>query len=259
MKKINLFYWPISNLKTFSNFCQIYFAKIIKKIPNFLKTWDGAKFKVINLNSNLGTISEIWHEKAYGDLSGIKHIKNPIVIDIGANIGAFSVFACHRLNNPYIYAFEPEISNFRLLEHNIALNNLQNQIDANKKAVCAVVGSRVLNVTDEGSGNNSFHMDQPCKKTENVLCTNLSEIFEKKNINVCNLLKIDCEGSEYEIILNAPDALFRKIENIIIEIHPVRGYSPEELKSFLTARGYILEISKGNGSVLIASRNNVIS
>lgn len=82
--------------------------------------------------------------------------------------------------------------------------------------------------------------------------------FFKKGIDRCNLLKLDCEGSEYEIILNIPDTLFGKIDNIIVEVHPVQGYSSEKIGSFLTDHGYIIDVSKGNGSVLIASRNNVI-
>jgi hypothetical protein len=84
------------------------------------------------------------------------------------------------------------------------------------------------------------------------------EIFEKNNIKICSLLKIDCEGAEYEILFNTTDELFRRIENIFFEIHPIKDHLPEELKIFLTKKGYVLEVSKTDGSVLFASRKNAI-
>lgn len=255
MKKSNPLYWFDANAKTFSNFPWMYMCKTLGRVPKCMKMWDGTLFNVLNLNSNIGTIIEVWHEKDYGTLEEIAHQEGAVIIDIGANIGAFTLFASKKPNVAMIYAFEPESNNFQLLEKNIILNKLADRVRAVKKAVCGSAGKRLLNVADDSSGNNSFMMEQPYKSAEEVSCTTLSDVFAENNIEVCHLLKLDCEGSEFEILLSAPNELFKKIVTLFVEIHPVPGHSPDMLKKLLVDQGYNVSISKTNGAVLIATKN----
>lgn len=254
MNRSSSLYWLYANIKTFSNFPQIYISKALGTLPKYLRTWNGAKFSVLNLNSNVGTVIEVWHDKAYGDLGEIFTIPNPVVIDIGANIGAFTIYACKKFSNPRVYAFEPEKNNFNLLANNIVLNEFVDQAVAVEKAVCGTAGNRTLNVAGESSGNNSFDMDQPYTGSQKVACTTLADIFKENRIDFCHLLKIDCEGSEYEVLLGADSSLFEKIGTIVVEVHPVTGYSMDDIKGVLTRHGYSIRLSESNGAVIIAQR-----
>lgn len=244
--------WLFASLFTFSNFYLIFFYKISGVIPTYLRTWSGVKFKVLNLNSNLYTLLEIWYERVYGDLSELSTKKGPVVIDIGANIGAFSMFALKKLTQPQIFAYEPEKNNFELLRTTIALNGSGGRVFPFKQAVYGHEGKMNLSIAGESSGKNSIELDQHSGKSEEVECTTLSLIFKENSIYFCDLLKIDCEGSEYELLLNTPKDVFKKIGTIILEWHQVVGHSIEELQSFLENVGFVIEKSKYCGSTLIA-------
>jgi FkbM family methyltransferase len=221
-------------------------------MPAYLRTWNGVKFKVLNLNSNLYTVLEVWYEGVYGDLSELSTKKSPVVIDIGANIGAFSMFALKRLHQPRIYAYEPEKNNFELLCNSIELNNSRDLVFPFKQAVYGHEGKMNLSIAGESSGKNSIELDQHSGKSEQVYCTTLSLIFKDNGISFCDLLKIDCEGSEYELLLNTPRDIFKKIGMIILEWHIVKNHSIDELISFLENTGFMIEKSKKCGSTLIA-------
>ena len=70
------------------------------------------------------------------------------------------------------------------------------------------------------------------------------QIFDNNNITNCDFLKLDCEGSEYEIIKNLPTEYFKKIKKMIIEYHMADTH-PElltELMEVLKSQQYKLEI-----------------
>ena len=64
--------------------------------------------------------SIIFENKTYHK-HGVKIPKNATIIDIGANVGVFSIFAMTRFEEPQIYAFEPVAPIFKLLEKNVSM------------------------------------------------------------------------------------------------------------------------------------------
>ncbi|MEI8012980.1 MAG: hypothetical protein WCI27_10985, partial [Candidatus Omnitrophota bacterium] len=64
--------------------------------------------------SDLMIISEVWHERAYCP-EGFNIDRDSTVIDLGAHIGAFAIFAAKQAAQGKIFAFEPYSSNYRLL------------------------------------------------------------------------------------------------------------------------------------------------
>ena len=80
-------------------------------------------------------------------------------------------------------------------------------------------------------------------KSVTVNSISLQQIFDNNNIEYCDFLKLDCEGSEYEIIKNLPTPYFKKIKKMIIEYH-MADTNPElldELISILKSQNYTLE------------------
>lgn len=69
-----------------------------------------------------------------------------------------------------------------------------------------------------------------------------------------DLLKVDCEGAEFEVFLNAPDALLKRISRIACEYHPVAGHAIYELRQRLEELGFTVEREGGPVGILRAAR-----
>src|ERR1035437_4575903 len=75
-----------------------------------------------------------------------------------------------------------------------------------------------------------------------VPATWLASIFDLYEIKDCALLKIDCEGAEYEILENLPPVYFQRIYAIRLEIHRRSdGRTPQDLFRFIESQGFAVE------------------
>jgi len=83
-------------------------------------------------------------------------------------------------------------------------------------------------------------------KTVTVNSISLQRIFDDNNIENCNFLKLDCEGTEYEILENLPTFYFKKIEKIVIEYHMADSHPEllDQLKKLLISQNYNIKIKK---------------
>lgn len=131
-------------------------------------------------------------------------------IDIGAHIGGTTVLLAK--SGVKVWAVEPCNGNFELLDENVRRNKLDNVVLYNK-AVGAEAGKRTLYVERVNTGLCSFYGKG--NDTQEVEIITLDDIL--KEMETCDLLKMDCEGSEYEILMNQKD--FSKIKNIVAELH----------------------------------------
>lgn len=160
----------------------------------------------------------------YGIHDGLlPHIKKAkIGIDIGAHIGSFSVFAAGA-SSATIYAFEPFPQNQAMLQANSTINGYQKQIIPIQKAVAAKEGSLELYTTYDSALISSFKDHAPkyggtVQGSFSVQATTLEAFFKEKNIEFCDFIKVDCEGCEYEIFLNLPEYIYKKIGAISMEM-----------------------------------------
>ena len=136
--------------------------------------------------------------------------QNPqVVVDIGAHIGGTAILAASL--GADVYAYEPEQDNYNLLLENIKLNNLEHKIHCFKKGV-GTPGKKTLYLNPKNSGMATFEKISDIPQGIEVI--GIWNVF--KDIDHCDLLKIDCEGAEYEFIKNLP---YPKIDNISLELH----------------------------------------
>jgi len=74
-----------------------------------------------------------------------------------------------------------------------------------------------------------------------IQCVTLDDVFKKNKIDKCDLLKMDCEGAEFEIIYNASSECLDKIEEIRMEYHCFEeGQTVQKLIDFLKDAGFKL-------------------
>lgn len=208
-------------------------------IINFKKGYllhlrNGLKFEALHF-MDAWTLSEVFNEKIYN----FKPKKSTYtVIDIGANIGDFSIFAASKSKNVKVYSFEPIKTTYRQLLNNIGLNSLEKQIIPFN---LAVGGSkkRLKLFVSKLSGLASIYKTRGEKEYKTVDCTTLADIFSTNKISRCHYLKIDCEGAEYQIIKKCPEKTLKKIDFMAIEYHDiVPGESPDSLAKYLRKSGF---------------------
>jgi FkbM family methyltransferase len=123
-----------------------------------------------------------------------------VVLDIGANIGYFSlIFSTLVGENGRVYAFEPDPNNFKILKKNIEINNIKNVILI-QKAVSNTSKSISLYLCDYNHAQHRIYPSSRCNEKIDVESTTIDEYLAKIDFNKINFVKMDVEGSEYDVI-----------------------------------------------------------
>ena len=220
-------------------------------MTNLLKFSDIAG-NVIDLSS-----SENYKNHAFAEHSCVVHILKQFntdfywflkdqeelnMIDLGANIGLFSIFAapvCER-----IFSVEPTPSHFSLMKELVDLAGVKN-IEMLNLAVGLEDGESEFNIHERNSTMNSFisHRTDPHSgKTVKVKTKTLNSIIDSLDIDRVGFVKMDIEGFENEIIFEESfEEALTKIDGMYVEVHDFeeRGMMAEnfnkisdKLKSF---------------------------
>ena len=178
-----------------------------------------------------------------------RRLTGGILVDVGANIGAFTLLL-RSVSPLHIVAYEPQPFLFKLLQWNIGFNRLTG-VDArnvacgskrgevafslgiNGSIVCESSTSKkkpvsaspmVSNLDDEAE------MTQSGDAVVNVPATILDE--DLADAPSVSLLKIDCEGFEYEVLQGAAGLIKRHRPQLVLEVHPTQlenfGHSTEK-------------------------------
>ena len=166
------------------------------------------------------------------------------VVDVGANIGCFTVLAA-RLVGPEgrVVAFEPDPNNLTRLQRNIALNRLKNVT-----VLPNAIGDRTASVDLFGGGSSLFpslfdkvddRQDPTLRGTVSMIA--LADALEMCQVTRVDYLKLDCEGAEHLIFSTLPPETARCIDQITMEIHKIPGYENDDLMSQLIKLGYSLD------------------
>jgi FkbM family methyltransferase len=169
--------------------------------------------------STNGCIQEIVKRNEYR-LEQFATIENGTFIDIGANCGIATIILAKQNPNSLVYSFEPDPSVFKVLEENVKLNNLSNVILFNK-AMCRKETKTIeLCLHPSYSGGNTTCADKAVFTNNTIVeCVSFDEIIETYKISKIDLLKIDCEGAEYEILYESERFKERIVKAIVGEFH----------------------------------------
>lgn len=168
-------------------------------------------------------------------------INNPVVIDIGANAGFFSVFSLYKLKNPKIICFEPIKRNFALLQNTLSAAKNDNLLIVNK-AVNDKNGELILKFdkTMEFTTSASLYDNPYGSDEEIVISITLESIFSDYNLSKIDILKLDCEGAEYNIIYNTCSHFFEKVNCITMETHKGKNENENncQLANYISNLGF---------------------
>ena len=249
-------------IRTYKNWpiCFLDYLGLLKNRELIYHLRNGVKYKIKGGSGAFQIINETWILNHYSPNPKFAIKDNFIVIDVGANIGSFSIFAGKSAQKIEVFSYEPVKENFGLLLENIKINNLQNVKPFNL-ALSNQRGKKKIYINKSDSGAYSFlaahsFFNFNKKYYLEVGCITLKDVFELNKIGKCNFLKIDVEGAEYEILFNTPKEIFRKIHLICLEFHDALTapkYTHQDLMSFLTDLNF--EVKKHNKFNLLYAIN----
>jgi len=189
------------------------------------------------------TIGTVFLSRDYGQIPD-----NIVIFDIGANIGAFSLYAIASSSSSTVYAYEPMPSNFSLLQENIRDNGFEEKIIAIPYGLSAKTERRRLYVSDLDV-DHSLYAKEHGGQWMDIPCVSLQEALHTHGISRCDLLKLDCEGAEYECLYSASEYL-DAFHEIRLEYHDekVRSMGPEynieSLIQYLIDKGFVVKLHK---------------
>ncbi len=125
-----------------------------------------------------------------------KHInKGDVVLDIGAHIGYYTLIAARSVGNKgKVYAFEPDLKNFKLLKKNVEENKYKNVVLVNK-AVTDISGEVNLFINRKNTGDHRIYDSGGKRKTIGIQAIRLDDFFKNKTKRI-DLIKMDIQGSE---------------------------------------------------------------
>ena len=167
--------------------------------------------------------------------------KDSICLDIGANIGSFTVFLSGIAK--HVYAFEPEPNNFKQLQENT--KHLDN-VEIFDIALSHKLGYETLYTCPTNTGMHRMYKSKWCEGGEQIKVpvSTIDITFILNHFTpTINFVKIDVEGFEYNVIMGMMNIIKRDHPTIMMEWHPPSlieaGTNPEDLYSFMIHRlGY---------------------
>ena len=240
------------------------------------------KTKIVHLNKYETDYlyNEIFNDKVY-IREGITINDGDTIIDIGANIGLFTLFVNLKCKEPHVFSFEPSREVYEVLKINSRLYGAHTKVynkgvsDRRKREIYTyypdstvfsgfasdetedreVLGRVIKNIIEDKIQTDDINLKKYTDeisggrlKSEFYECDviSVSDIIEENKIQKVDLLKIDAEKSELEILNGIKSEDWPKIKQIVMEVHDNKGGKLEKTKSILKEKGFLVSVKEEN-------------
>lgn len=167
----------------------------------------------------------------------------PLVIDIGANTGFFALYVKQRWPDAKLMCFEPMPDNCDQLKKNIGANQLDG-VDLYQRGVAGTCARATLHVHAKNIGGHSIYAERAGSVSIPISVVDIGTVLNLAGDAPCDLLKIDCEGCEYDIINSLTREQAERISQILYEPTPAL-YDANALNARLRQLGYTVSYRKG--------------
>lgn len=217
------------------------------------------------INAVKWVIKQVFYEKVYSP-PGFEIGPSDTVIDIGANMGIFALYAASKAVRGKVIAVEPT-SVINCLKSSIELNQTSNiepihMAIGNDGESLEITIHPHFNILNHGSAWRQplvtrlliqlhLHLTHRDKirisklKKETSPTISLATLIDKYSLQNIDLLKVDCEGAEYNLFRTLPPKYFTRINKMAIEFHEFdRTQRYKELLTILHQHGYSTKISR---------------
>lgn len=180
-------------------------------------------------------VYEIFVEDAYclGELADTA-VPNPVVLDLGGQVGCFSVAYARRNPGATIHVYEASPSTAARLIRNVDINNLSDRVIVHAEAVSDTAGT--LQFLDNGRASALNGLTGTIGTPVTVPSVTFRDAVTAAG-GAVDVVKLDTEGAEYAIVLGGEPADWAPVRQVVMEYHDVPGHSWAELEAFFGAAG----------------------
>lgn len=162
------------------------------------------------------TLNEIYLDHVY-DIPGVDLRRCRVILDIGANVGIFSLYAASFNPSAIIYSFEPVEANFATLQRNLRASGNSKGVRPYQLAVGAKCGNGYMEIA-AASVTHSLSLSD-AGGLQPIRVVDLGWIFEMAGVDEFDFVKMDIEGGEVEVMNACTDDHLRRIRAISMEWH----------------------------------------
>ena len=197
------------------------------------------------------------------------HASDRIVVDVGANIGIFTLYAAREAPASKIVAVEPFPDTCSRLKTLVEGNRLQNRVTILNCAVGVVrshgsmdtdlaIPSQYRRIYSEKTqGLNLRHRNMVEQTDDGIVVQTLPllEVLNQANIGVADLVKMNIHGSEYDVLMGSPVSAIQRCKRIVVQYHEMpanSGITKAGLFEHMARAGFRLQQDRARGSCGLA-------
>ena len=168
------------------------------------------------------------------------------VVDIGGHVGTFACRLAQLFPQATIHSFEPSATTAEFYRRNVEQNGFGGRVIVAQKAVAREEGIAIFDDNGAGSGTNGLVKDgsrlvdvdynHASGRTVEVATVGFDAVMADFDGPV-EVVKIDCEGAEYDLIYGSKPETWDPVRRLVLEYHEVDDNSWDELKAYFAARG----------------------
>lgn len=177
------------------------------------------------------------------------------IVDVGANIGLASIWFAMEAPAAHIISVEPGAE----AEHRLRENVSRNSLDARVTVVRAALGGSRGSAEMVSDGLSVLSKVRPASGAgaRHVKMLALKDLLDDFGMDHVDVLKLDCEGAEYDILRSGHPAVLQRVGAVVGEYHLSSGRRAEELADLLREAGFSVTISppRGDAGLFLAVRD----
>lgn len=171
-------------------------------------------------------------------------LKSPVIFDIGANSGCYSIFYATKYKNSKIYSFEPVKMIYHKLRKNLHMNKIKNIksynfgfFDKKMKTKIGLPSNKKSNRVNNKKNymvNDGFYSIFEKRNPQQIELKTFDNFIKKNLIKKISFIKIDTEGSEYQILKGAQYSIkkFRPIVQFEYN-HVTKKLNKNKIKDYM--------------------------
>ena len=201
--------------------------------PYLLRLHHGEQIRIEEL-TDLKAFWQIFLRRVYRVQADDK-----VIMDLGANIGVFTLYAARCAPHAKVLSLEPFPSTFGRLVITVRGHNLDDRVKCLNFAATGTDGARVMPDASVPSQRRALASAANGEEGTQVTGRTLEALLSENQLPQVDLLKMDIEGSEYEVLLSTPRSVLARIRRIAMEYHgDCAPYSKEQLFDHLRDAGF---------------------